>query len=202
MRSIRSGNVFARAVAITGATLVGIVTLVAARASARSPSARTGDPYTALSAPVRAELERRGCRAPQRRDADRSTVATGVLFDVARRAAPQDVAVACMHDSTRVLLVFRGESAMVAAELSLWSTPMRLPTDSGMVETCEGGIWLVGAKEMLPLVRNGQRADDGRLDARERRAAIHDGVLDGDCDGLSVIHYWTGRRWVILPGTD
>jgi len=31
-------------------------------------------------------------------------------------------------------------------------------------------------------------------------AHLHDGIFDGDCEGVSVIHYWTGRRWVILPG--
>ena len=55
---------------------------------------------------------------------------------------------------------------------------------------------------LAPIVRDGSLADVGALDAPERRAPAHDRNLDGDCEGVSVIHYWTGRRWVILPGSD
>jgi len=66
----------------------------------------------------------------------------------------------------------------------------------------EGAISRIEPEVLAPIVRNGSRADVGALDATEPRAAAHDGILDRDCEGVSVIHYWTGRRWVILPGSD
>jgi hypothetical protein len=34
----------------------------------------------------------------------------------------------------------------------------------------------------------------------ERRTPRHDGIEDQDCEGVSAIHYWSGRRWIMLPG--
>ena len=37
----------------------------------------------------------------------------------------------------------------------------------------------------------------------ERGTPVHDGILQGEhSDGASSIFYWTGRRWVELPGGD
>lgn len=44
--------------------------------------------------------------------------------------------------------------------------------------------------------------DPAPLSAAERAAPLHEAIGEGDCEGLSQLLYWTGTRWVRLPGAD
>jgi hypothetical protein len=161
------------------------------------------DPYAPLPSAIHQAVLRRGCRPPRRSDADSMAVARGHFLAPPRRGArPNDWAVACMRDTAHEVLIFHDGQASPSRVLALWARPANIPNDSGGVELCEGAISRVEPEILAPIVRNGSLADTGTLDATERRAPAHDGILDGDCEGVSVIHYWTGRRWVILPGSD
>jgi hypothetical protein len=109
--------------------------------------------------------------------------------------------VLCVRDDSAEILVFRDKKA--APELlPQWARPSRTPDDSGDAPVCEGAIARLTPPLLASIVRNGTLADGGSLTAAERHAPPHDGIVDGDCEGVAVIHYWTGSRWVILPGSD
>ena len=54
----------------------------------------------------------------------------------------------------------------------------------------EGASSRIEPEILAPIVGNGSLADVGAVDVTERRAPAHDRILDGDCEGVSVIHYW------------
>lgn len=185
-----------------GHSCAGVVGIVAATA-AFSPPARVphSDPYRALPTAIRTIVAQRGCRPPRRSDADAFAVARGFFFASPHSGAPNDWAVLCVRDDSAEILVFRDKKA--APELlPQWARPSRTPDDSGDAPVCEGAIARLTPPLLASIVRNGTLADGGSLTAAERHAPPHDGIVDGDCEGVAVIHYWTGSRWVILPGSD
>ena len=107
----------------------------------------------------------------------------------------RDFAVACLRKGADEVLVFKNGNEQMLMVLEFFG---------GTNATCgDGNISLVEANDMGSVVRDGDVATgDDSLDVAERSAVVHDGIGDGDCDGTSVVHYWTGRRWVTLPGGD
>lgn len=180
------------------------VLLIAAGTTAFSVRSRVrqSDPYRVLPSTIRATVTQRGCRPPRRSDADAFAVARGFFFASPRSGlAPNDWAVLCVRADSAEILVFRDKQIAPAA-LPQWARTSRIPDDSGSVQLCEGAIARLTPPLLASIVRNGTLADSGNLSATERRAPTHDGIVDGDCEGVAVIHYWTGSRWVILPGSD
>jgi hypothetical protein len=164
---------------------------------------RKGDPYASLPAAIRDVVVRRGCHAPHRPDADSVTVVSGSFFQArGNKGASRDLAVMCMRKTKNEILVFRDKREKSLTALELWSGTSTIPGDSGET-ACDGAIGLVRAAEIADDVEAGALAiGDDSLDLAERRTPPHDGIVDGDCDGVSIVHYWTGRRWVSLPGGD
>lgn len=157
----------------------------------------SADPYSSLPSAIRTLVTRRGCRAPKfGSEGDVMSVARGSFF------APQgssgegrDFAVACIRKGKNEVLVFKNGNEQMLTVLGFFG---------GTMEACgDGSVSLVEAKDIEAEVRVGTIAiGDDSLDVAERQAPVHDGIVDGDCDGLSIVHYWTGRRWVALPGAD
>jgi hypothetical protein len=178
--------------------------LLIAGITAFSPGPRGAhrDPYRLLPENIHATVAQRGCRPPRRSDADAFAVARGFFFAAPRRGrGPNDWAVLCVRDDSAEILVFRDGKSRPES-LPQWARPSRVPDDSGGVQLCEGAISRLTRPLLGSIVRSGMLADRGSLSPTERRAPTHDGIVDGDCEGVAVIHYWTGSRWVILPGSD
>jgi hypothetical protein len=113
----------------------------------------------------------------------------------------RDWAAVCIRGSVREILVFRA-GHRTPTVLDLWAQRAHIAVDSG-TEVCDGSITTVSERDIASQISAGQLAkDEDTLTTAERRAPRHDGIVDGDCDGVSVVHYWTGRRWVLLPGSD
>jgi hypothetical protein len=159
------------------------------------------DPYASLPASLRTVVVRRGCKPPQRRDADSAAVALGAFFMPPARTQQRDWAIVCIHGTEREILVFRGGQPAPTA-LTLWAQRVHVAIDSG-TEICDGSIARVSGADIASQIGAGQlTTGEDSLTTAERGAPAHDGIVDGDCDGVSVVHYWTGRRWVLLPGSD
>jgi hypothetical protein len=186
-----------------GHSCAGVLLIAAGTtALAARPRAPQSDPYRALPSTIRATVTQRGCRPPRRSDADAFAVARGFFFASPRSSvAPNDWAVLCVRSDSAEILVFRDKQTVPEA-LPQWARTSRIPDDSGSVQLCEGAIARLTPPLLSSIVRNGTLADSGSLNAAERRAPTHDGIVDGDCEGVAVIHYWIGSRWVILPGSD
>lgn len=186
-----------------GHSFAGVIVIAAATAAFSPPArGRQNDPYRALPAVIRATVGQRGCRPPRRSDADAFAVARGFFFASPHSGvAPNDWAVLCVRDDSAQILVFRDKKP-APESLPQWARPSRIPDDSGDAQVCEGAIARLTPALLASIVRNGTLADSGSLTAAERHAPTHDGIVDGDCEGVAVIHYWTGSRWVILPESD
>lgn len=204
IRSVAKARVIAQPFARPlGHRCVNVLLIAAGTAalSSRSGVVRA-DPYRVLPSAVRADVAQRGCRPPRRSDADAFAVARGFFVAAARaRTLPNDWAVLCVRGDSAEILVFRGGKS-APDSLAQWARPSRIPDDSGAVQLCEGAIARLRPTVLASIVRDGTLADSGSLSTTERRAPVHDGIVDGDCEGVSVIHYWTGTRWVILPESD
>ena len=180
------------------------LSLVAAGTAAISPrvDAVRRDPYRILPGALRDVVGQRGCRPPRRSDAETFAVARGFFFASRRgRMIPNDWAVLCVRADSGALFVFRNGSS-TPDSLPQWARPSRVEDDSSGAQLCEGAIARAKPPLLASVVRNGTLADSGSLSSTERRAPTHDGIIDGDCEGVSIVHYWTGGRWVILPGSD
>ena len=155
-----------------------------------------------LPSALRDVVARRGCRPPRRSDAEAFAVARGFFFASARaRTVPNDWAVLCVRSDSAAILVFRN-GASTPDSLPQWARSSPVADDSSGVQLCEGAIARAKPPLLASIVRSGTLADSGSLSSTERRAPAHDGIIDGDCEGVSVVHYWTGGRWVILPGSE
>jgi hypothetical protein len=79
------------------------------------------------------------------------------------------------------------------------------PDNHGAVNGCPPSIFRVAANFLAAGVAEGAILGDASMDtlsAGERKTPAHDGLGNGDCEGTSNVHYWTGRRWVLFPGGD
>ena len=172
----------------------------------RKPVLTDPTAVSTLPRPVRDTLLRRGCRIPQ--DARNSN--DNIIHGSYLGADSEDWAVFCASGDTGQILVFRNAAG---SPILLPSFVVRVPQLGKLPDPfeapslrfgCPGAIFTVGADGMRPVVRAGTLSDpdDGKLTAEERAASVHDGIGDGDCEGLSLLHYWTGTRWVVLPGAD
>jgi hypothetical protein len=166
------------------------------------PEFHTPDRIAILPAPIRDTLVARKCRVPQYVGDTTSNVARGSFFGPSQMGW----AVWCEVGGRSRILVFRDgvagpdELHVAAAEL-----PDNDPRPDASGFYCVGGVSPVAGEHLEAIVRHGQLAEvgeDAKLTAEERAAPLHDGIIDGGCDGASNVHYWTGKRWVRLPGGD
>ena len=154
-----------------------------ARTTRLPPSA-----FAELSAPLRAELERRGCTIPQTY-AGRGphNVVRGSL----RSAGSQDVAVLCSRNRVSAILVFwAGDPASVA-------TLAERPDATYLQVVMPGQI---GFSRQITIAT--PKAIGARLAAADAASIAHDGLEDAFIEKGSSIWYWRDDRWQELPGSD
>ena len=166
------------------------------------PEMHSPDRLTMLPAQIRDTLAARRCRVPQYVGDDTSNVVRGTFYGPVQMGW----AVWCEFRWRSRILVFR-DGAAAPDELPIAAA--ELPGDDPKPDStgvyCVGGVSLTPAGVLGTIVNHGKLADvdeDAKLSDEERAAPVHDGILDGGCDGASNIHYWTGSRWVRLPGGD
>lgn len=162
---------------------------------------------TQLPQTIRDTLTVRGCTVMQRRGELTDNVLRGAFFGVEEG----DWAVLCVRKGDATILVFpRAGGAVAELETVTGAVPdpSALPylgESNPYRYGCETGIMRTPASALRQDVAAGDLTGElpgGSLSTEERRAPVHDGILSGDCEGLSNIYYWTGRRWVLFAGGD
>jgi hypothetical protein len=150
--------------------------------------------FAEVPAPVRRELERRGCRVPQVGAAfgrHRSNVVSGRFAPAGER----DWAVLCSRgDSSRVLLFWGGRADSVEA----WEAS----ADAGWLQaTGKAGIQYsryIAVADSASIVRHARDAG-APLPAA---AVTHEGLEAGFAGKASSVFYWTGGQRYELQGGD
>ena len=160
---------------------------------------------TQLPDAVRDSLVVRGCTVLQARDDLKRNVVSGAFFGTEGR----DWAVLCVVRGEGKILVFPhgGAPASLTVMGPAVPDPERLPDlESSFARYgCAPSIFRVPASAMKESVTIGEITGEfrgGRLTAAERKVAVHDGLGSGDCEGVSNLYYWTGKRWVLFAGGD
>jgi hypothetical protein len=103
-----------------------------------------------------------------------------------------DWVVVCQHDTTRLAYVYHSPVAATDAPVAKLKLSGWTPSDEG----CEGWIMIAGSPWIRRLWKKAAAARAAKL-TRTFHAGIRDGICDG---GVQFIWYWTGRRWIRLPG--
>jgi hypothetical protein len=185
---------------VCGAWLLSLPTLLSAQSPAEwqvaaqrivrlAPAA-----FPELPAPLRRELERRGCRIPQLGPAfgsNRSNVVSGRFA----RPGQRDWAVLCSRaDTSRVLLFWGGHPNRVKA----WKGT----ADANWLQSMgPDGIQYsqyLAVADSASIVTNA-REYGGPLPPGP---ITHDGLEVGIAEKASAISYWMGGRWYGLQGAD
>lgn len=150
--------------------------------------------FPELPAPVRQDLERRGCRIPQLGEAfgkHRSNVVSGRFA----RAGQRDWAVLCSRgDSSRVLLFWGGRADRVKA----WESTPDIDWLQGMGADGIQYSHYVAVADSASLAAHAREFDGSLPPGR----LTHDGLEVGFAGKASGITYWLDGRWYALQGAD
>lgn len=150
-----------------------------------------------LTEVVRAELTRRECSVPYA--GTELTILRGAFYAVGPK---NDWAVRCSRmrgdERESVLYVFGAGRAQVdSIEAKVFDTPAYRGGEQwphGVAMLYSGFHVVDGAR-----VQQYVRASDA-LPEERRRGAVTDAIMRGDIDGAGEIHYWDGRRFVVIGG--
>jgi hypothetical protein len=203
-------NTMMRTVLIVLASL----SIVGARSIAPRPRVRYVAPRELVGVPelVRTKLGARHCLIPigEQGDEGRPSVIRGAFY---RTRDPGDWAILCSRpangEARRSTLIVFGESNGWRADsvgVTMPDHPFPVFSAEDSSRTDHGLDWSI-AVAGVALIPRALRECPQRMPEcpthDERRAAMHDGILQGErSDGATTIFYWTGRRWVELPGGD
>jgi hypothetical protein len=162
---------------------------------------------TQLPQSVRDSLAARRCTVMQSRGELTDNVLRGAFFGVEEG----DWAVLCVRHGDATILVFPAAGGAIA-ELETVTGEVPDPTALPRVDASDpfvyGCVTVIMRTPASALKQDVEAGDitgsmtGGALSSQERRAPVHDGILSGDCEGVSNIYYWTGRRWVLFAGGD
>ena len=161
---------------------------------------------TQLPSPVRDTLGARGCSVLQRRGRTTDNVVRGAFYD----DSGGDWAVLCARRSDGTILVFSSRGGSPAELVNVGG---RIPDvnalpkpDDYFIYGCAPSIDLVHSSgRRRPLPGGEVMIDDDSTDTLTKAERLHlanDGINSADCEGVSNVYYWTGRRWVRFPGAD
>ncbi len=156
------------------------------RATKRLPPAA----FTILPAPIRQDLERRGCTIPQ---AFAARGASNVVSGRFISATAKDWAVLCSIKQSASILVFRGGSVSSVDELATFADSTFLQVVGPNQEIGYSRAITVATAAYIRQ-RNGSELKIPRLD--------HDGINDLFVEKGSTVWYWYGGRWWKLLGGD
>jgi hypothetical protein len=142
-----------------------------------------------MPAPVRVELESRGCTIPQPAGADHPQNAVSGSFI---SAGHTDWAVLCSRNKRSAILIFQTGKADDVDELGDASDMNYLQVVSG--DNKIGYSRLIRSLSPISL-RN-------RVTKGAGVTVEHDGIEDVFIEKGSTISYWSGAKWIKLPGGD
>jgi hypothetical protein len=175
------------------------------QANTKEPVLRLPNVIASLPAAVRDTLVHRACLVPQFRGDTTANVVQADFYGDGGTAW----AVWCVdrNGENSRLFVFRRDSAPV--EIPQAGSPTDAgarihaydPSISGQEYGCIASISRLNVGKDWKTIAIDVTGPDA-LSAAERAMRPHDGILDSDCDGTSNIHYWTGKRWILLAGMD
>lgn len=146
--------------------------------------------FTEVPRAIRAEMERRGCTVPQPHGATRPANIVRGHFTSRRQV---DWAALCSRERVSVILVFRGASTTVVAELP--GKP-----DRDHLQTLSGGV--IGFSRELGIasatfIRKHNDQGDTPLPPLD-----HDGIDDRFIGKGSVVWYWSRGSWLEFAGSN
>jgi hypothetical protein len=148
--------------------------------------------FAGMGADLREALERRGCLVPQ---SFSNPVPHNIVRGRFTSAAQLDIAVLCSRQRASAILVFRGGSAALVAELA--GRP-----DADFLQVVGSGA-VVGYSRALGV------ADPTFIQQHHERYGgpkppplDHDGINDIFVGKASVVWYWHNGRWLQLQGAD
>ena len=145
-----------------------------------------------LPAPIRAELERRGCTVPQPFTARRPENVIQGRFTSRQQ---MDWAVLCSRQRMSSILIFRGGSTSDVAELAT-------EPDITFLQTIDGK-GTVGYSRGIAVTDGRSIRDLAGSSGAARPASIdHDGITDAFVKKGSVVWYWHQNRWLKFQGAD
>ena len=146
-----------------------------------------------LPAPVRADLEKRGCRIPQTFSARRvSNIARGTFV-----TEHEDWAVLCSIARASRILVYADGKAQRVLEV-----PGSLRKDADYLRLVGSGGRIGFSREIRSMgpvqAHRRQQEKLGRVVVRFQHAGIEDAFLEQ----VSVVHYFNGKRWMRVAGRN
>jgi hypothetical protein len=158
---------------------------------------------TQLPQIVRDTLTTRGCTVLQYEGDLTANVVRGAFFG----SEDGDWAVLCVvRRDARILVFPRAGGATAELAIVTGAVPdlNARPTPGAILPYgCATAINRVPASALASAVAaggiTGEYTQDS-LSAGERRSPAHDGINNGDCEGVSNVYYWTGRRWIQFAG--
>jgi hypothetical protein len=163
---------------------------------------------TQLPRAIRDTLTARGCRVLQRFRESTDNVLRGAFFG----DEDGDWAILCVTSRTTdgIILAFprAGGSPSELPQIGGAIPDVeRLPdlTSPSQVFGCSPGIHRAEPDALRKLVSDGlilAEVTTDSLTKAERAQRVHDGIVNSDCDGVSNVYYWSGKRWVRFPGAD
>ncbi len=156
-----------------------------------------------ISAEVRVDLERRGCRVPQTYLSDKPHNIAKGRFISARQI---DTAVLCSRNRVSEILIYRGGNVHTVDRLESSSDEQWFQTIDGQ-GTFGYSRNIVAASTALILERLEAHIDEEKLglhpvDPSSMPRIAHDGLIHAFAEKGSSIWYWNGRKWMELPGSD
>jgi hypothetical protein len=154
------------------------------------------DAFPELPAPIRTALRRRGCTIPQPApvqtsgDGPRANVIRGDFFAPGQPAW----AVLCSVAGSSSILVFRGGSGAAPAELAKYEDRIYLQ---------DFGTGKAGYDRQIRPVNRKFIVERYRAYGGPKPPSIdHQGIDDKMLEKVSVVHYWYGKQWLELTGSD
>jgi hypothetical protein len=143
-----------------------------------------------LPSAVRTELEHRGCTIPQPSGAGQPRNAVSGSFITAGQT---DWAVLCSRDKRSTILVFRSGTSDHVDQLAEEPDLQHLQVISRDNK--------IGYSRMLTAV-NPQSLRSRAIKHSALKSIDHDGIEDAFIEKASLIWYWSGVKWVKVPGAD
>ena len=186
-----------RHIAVAGFQLVFFVGIVRAQSQdawTRADSAivrARPSAFGKLPAPIRRDLERRGCTVPQQFDDKKLNNVISGAFVGPRRI---DWAVLCSIAGRSRVLIYPAGGAQPADSLD--EAP-----DASFLQRYTQGIVYSRAITTVPAKRV-RRLIPARGAGNASRHADHDAIEIAFVDKASSVFYWTGAKWIELGGSD
>jgi hypothetical protein len=145
-----------------------------------------------LPAPVRTELELRGCTIPQPFAGNGSDNVIKGRFTSAKQT---DWAVLCSRQGTSSILVFRGGAASTVAEIAAQA-------DVNSLRTIDGS-GTIGYSRAITVATSRLIQDHHKAYGGPKPPPLdHEGIHDIFIEKGSIVWYWYRNRWLMLQGSD